>query len=256
MRIIVFANLKGGVGKTFSAINTALILSELHSKKVLIVDNDPQGNTSKFFSVHDYDKSSIEDILSGNKTAAEVIRCIKENLDVLPSNGNLDIACRDLIKSDDAEQNTILRNALSSVSTKYDYCVIDCQPGMNLNTINAMCCANDIIIPVNTEQESIDGLEEIGYFIEEARDFNPDIELVKGLITMYVKDDVSKADEEKIRKSEYGAFQTVIRSSVRVAKRWSHEKCISICSFSPRCSASFDYKEFVQEYLDLVKDGE
>lgn len=256
MRIIVFANLKGGVGKTFTAINTAMILSEMHGKRVLIVDNDPQGNTSKFFDKHDYNRGSMEDILAGTKQAIDVIRTINDNLDIIPSNSNLDIACRDLVKNDDEEQNTKLGKALESIAMEYDFCVIDCQPGMNLNTINAMCCANDIIIPVNTEQESIDGLEEIGYFIEEAREFNSNIELVKGLITMYVKDDVSKADEEEIRNSEYGAFQTVIRSSVRVAKRWSHEKGISICSFSPRCSAAVDYKKFVQEYMDLIKDGE
>ena len=256
MRTIVFSNLKGGVGKTFSSINTAMILAEMHSKKVLLVDNDPQGNVSKFFGTHDYDESSMEDILSGNKTALEVIRNINDNLDMIPANSNIDIACRELIKNDNQEQNTRLGNALKDVSTLYDYCVIDCQPGMNLNTINALCCANDIIIPVNTEQESIDGLDEIGYFIEETKEFNPNIKLVKSLITMYVKDDVSRVDEENIRNDEYGAFQTVIRASVKVARKWSHEKGVSICSFSPRCSAAVDYKKFVQEYLNLIEEGE
>ena len=78
-------------------------------------------------------------------------------------------------------------------------------------------------------------------------------EKVKSLITMLVKDDVSKCDEERIRDTEYGAFKTAIRASVRVVKRWSHEKNISICKFSPRCAASVDYKRFVEEYLELIQ---
>lgn len=255
MRTIAFINLKGGVGKTVSSINTAMILSESHNKRVLLVDNDPQGNVSKFFCVHDYNKSSMENILSGSEKVTDVIRAIKENnmLDVIPANCNMDISCRDLVKEEDEEQNNKLGKALDNVKDLYDYCIIDCQPGMNLNTINALCCANDIIIPVQTDQESIDGLEEITCFIEDARDFNPNIMLVKSLITMLVKDDVSKCDEERIRDTEYGAFKTAIRASVRVVKRWSHEKNISICKFSPRCAASVDYKRFVEEYLELIQ---
>lgn len=251
MRTIVFANLKGGVGKTFSAINTAIILSEIHSNKVLIVDNDPQGNTSKFFGVHDFDSKSMEDVLIGTDNPDEVIKTLRENnsLDIIPGNSNIDVACQELIKRDDEEQNTKLGKVLKSVEDRYDYCIIDCQPGMGLNTINALCAANDIIIPVQTDKESIDGLEEIGYFIDDAKSFNPELETVRCLITMFIKDEISVKGKEIVMNSGFDVFNTVIRASTRVAKKWSYETGKSICEFSPRCSAAVDYKNFVIEYL-------
>lgn len=170
MRIVSFANLKGGVGKTTSALNFSIILANTYGYKVLLVDNDPQGNTSKFMNRHSYDSKSMENILSGRENNVNVIKKTdNDKIDIITSNMNMDNACTLLLLNNDEEQHIKLRNAFSQIEANYDYCVIDCQPGMGLNTINALVASDDVIIPVRIDRQAIDGVDEFKEFIDEIK---------------------------------------------------------------------------------------
>lgn len=249
MRTISFMNLKGGVGKTTTAINMAMLLSDL-GYKVLLVDNDPQGSASKFFGIHDYDKESMEDILSGREKTEDVIQKISDNLSMITANMNMDIACQQLMSDSEEEQNTKLKNALHSVNRTYDFCVIDCQPGMGLNTINALVATDDIVIPVKLDKQSLDGVAELDAFVDEAKVFNSEVKIVKCLVTIYQGDMLSICGKDYLQKN-HEAFNTVIRFSSRV-NDWTYEEGTSLCSFSPRCNAARDYKQLVKEYLKII----
>lgn len=250
MRKITFMNLKGGVGKTTTAINMSMLLAD-KGYKVLLVDNDPQGNATKFFNLHSYDEKSMEDILNGSSDVTEVIRCVKDSLDLLPANTNIESACKELIENKDEEQHAKLKNALMSIDDRYDFCIIDCQPGMWLNTINALVATDDIIIPVKLDKQSVDGVEELDFCIEDARAYNPDIKLIYCLATVFRKTVKSLDGEEALRKSGHNVFRTRIRYSEKVDS-WTYELGKSLHDYSPRCNGAIDYKRLVDEYLEIV----
>ncbi len=254
MRTAAVVNLKGGVAKSTTAINMALILTTIHKKRVLLVDNDIQANVSKFFSVHSYDYKSMEDVLRDEEAIAEdVIRSSgRYGLDIIPANMNMDAAAVDLMLDQEASQLTRLREVLDQVEDRYDYCFIDCPPGVGINVLNALAAANDVIIPIKADKNALDGMEELAEVIEEIRPYNPGLSLVKCLVTMFTNDiDVVKG-EEALQKSEYSTFNNHIRFSKRV-NSWTYEKGKSLVEVTPRSAATKDYKNLVLEYMDLTK---
>ena len=140
MRIISIINLKGGTGKTTTAINMAAILSHVHDKKVLLVDNDIQANATRFFERHSYDVDSMEDIYRETKVdVRNIIQPVGEmntKIDIIPANMNMDAAIIDLMEDKDQEQTGKLRNALKQVENDYDFCIIDNPPGVGMNVID------------------------------------------------------------------------------------------------------------------------
>lgn len=253
MRTAAVVNLKGGVAKSTTAINMALILTTIHKNRVLLVDNDIQANASKFFNVHSYDYKSMEDVLrDGEVIAEDVIRSSgRYGLDIIPANMNMDAAAVDLMLDQEASQLTRLTEVLSQVEDRYDYCFIDCPPGVGINVLNALVAAKDVIIPIKADKNALDGMEELTEVIEEIRPYNPGLSLVKCLVTMFTNDiDVIKG-EEALQKSEYSTFNTHIRFSKRV-NSWTYEKGKSLVEVTPRSAATKDYKNLVLEYIALT----
>ncbi|MFA9375768.1 MAG: ParA family protein [Lachnotalea sp.] len=254
MRTAAIVNLKGGVGKSTTAINMASNLVTIHNKKVLLVDDDIQANVSKFFGVHDYDYKSMEDILRESEIITEdIIRTTnRKGLDVIPANMNLDAAAVDLMLDKTQEQTAKLRNALLQVEHLYDYCIIDCPPGVGINVLNALAAANDIIIPIKVDKNALDGMEELVEVIEEMKTYNSGLELVKCLVTMFTKDIVTIKGEEALIASGYSTFSTHIRYSNKV-NAWTFEEGKSLIETTPRSAATRDYKNLVLEYLDMTR---
>jgi len=252
MRIAAIVNLKGGVGKSTTAINMALNLVSIYKKRVLLVDNDIQGNVSKFFGVHSYNCKSMEDILRDEDVILEdVIRASGRNgLDIIPANMNLDAAAVDLMLDQEAAQLTRLKDALSQVEGNYDYCFIDCPPGVGINVLNALAAAHDVIIPIKPDKNALDGMEELTDVIEEIKPYNPGLHMVKCLVTMFTKDIEIIKGEEALQQSEYSTFNTHIRYSKRV-NAWTYEERKSLAEVTPRSAATRDYKNLVLEYMDL-----
>ena len=156
MKTISIINLKGGVAKTLTADNMAHVLAVFHNKRVLLVDNDKQGNTSKAFGVHSYDEKSLSDILTARRLDPwEVIRKTRfENIDVLPANMTLIRANLEVMMDSARPQQTRLRDALNVVAKDgfYDYCIIDNAPDINISTINALVASDDVIIPIKIDK--------------------------------------------------------------------------------------------------------
>lgn len=253
MKTISVMNLKGGVAKTISAANIAHILAIVHKKRVLLIDNDKQGNVSKMFGVHDYDAPSIADILTQRKSILEVAKNTRyENLSVVPANMNLLKANLEILLDTTRPQQTRLRAELRKISDTADFCIIDCAPDINISTINALVTSDLVLIPIKIDNFAFDGLAELKEQIENVReDFNPDIKFMC-FVTCFQNNEVNRQGEEwlKERRAEYPLLDTHIRRSIKVDE--STFANAPIIEYSPRCGAAADYKKLVNEIVDML----
>lgn len=184
-RIIAFANQKGGVGKTTSAVNIA---SGLAAKKnsVLLVDCDPQGNATSGLGIRKKSSTgSLYDVIIGRKGAADVICPTSvKGLSALPSSMDLVGAEIELIDLPDRESR--LKNALESVRGSYDYIIIDCPPSLGLLTLNCLTAADGVVIPLLCEFYSLEGISQLTQTIRHVKTkVNPSLELIGVLVNMY-----------------------------------------------------------------------
>ena len=170
-------------------------------------------------------------------------------MDVLPSNMNMDVALTNLSKDESRDQITALRSALEQVQDDYDFCIIDNPPGVGLNILNAIVCADDLIVPIKIDKNSLDGMQDLVEITTDMRSFNPQLSSPKCLVTMYRKDMV--AGDTVLRRSKYDVFDTRIRSS-KMVDRWTFEKRAGLITVSPRSAAAIDYKIFIKEYLNTL----
>ncbi len=254
MKTISIINLKGGVAKTISSVNIAHILSAVHGKKVLLVDNDKQGNASKILNRHSYERPGVAEVMTdrGIDTAAVVQHTDYEGLDIITANMNLLSANLQVLLDQSRPQQTRFKKALQQVSGKYDFCIIDNAPDINISTVNALVASNDVLIPITIDDFALDGLEELKEQIDNTReDLNPDLRLCGCFITQY--DRLNEADQqgEEYLKSlgKYPVFETHIRRTAKMKPSTFERK--PILEYSSRCGASQDYKKLVEEYLKM-----
>ncbi len=219
-RIIAVANQKGGVGKTTTSINIAASMAEL-GRRVLLVDMDPQGNATMGCGV---DKQNIElscydVLLDGCDAANAIVRPDKLKNDVLPSNMDLAGAEVHLLEVDHRE--TRLKTALSSILSDYDYVFIDCPPSMNMLTINALVAADSVLVPMQCEYFSLEGLSSLMDTLKQVRtSVNKQLGLEGLLRTMFdgrsrLTRDVS---EQLTTHFSDRLFSTVIPRNIRLAE--------------------------------------
>ena len=230
MKIISIINLKGGVAKTLTADNMAHVLAVFHNKRVLLVDNDKQGNTSKAFGVHSYDEKSLSDVLTARRLdVREVIKKTRfENIDVLPANMTLIRANMEVLMDTTRPQQTRLRAALDPVAGQYDFCIIDNAPDINISTINALVASDDVIIPIKIDKYAFDGLAELKEQIEDTRDdLNPRLRLAGCLITCFIRRKSPKAPFRKCRlrntAAGVGPLWTISLSCGNICRGERHE---------------------------------
>lgn len=258
MKTISVINLKGGVAKTISAANIAHIMATMHGKRVLLVDNDKQGNISKMFGLHSYNSRTVAELLTDRE--AEIHDIIKptqyKSLDVIPANMTLLKANLQVLLDTSRPQQTRLRAAFKRISDEYDYCVIDCAPDINISTINALVASDDVIIPIKIDNFAFDGLAELKEQIDIVRDdLNPSLTLRGCFITSYQNNDVNKQGENWLRENnEYPVFNTHIRRTAKVDE--STFANLPIVEYSRWCGASRDYIALVSEYLESVSESD
>ena len=184
-RVIAFANQKGGIGKTTSAINTAAAVAAM-GNKVLLLDCDPQGNASSGVGIN---KKNLEfssyQLLIGECTAEQaIVKTEFNNLDVLPTNIALAGAEFELVEFEDRAFR--LKNAIASVKDIYDYIFIDCPPSLGILTINALTASDGVVIPMQCEYFALEGLSQFMVTIKKIKNiYNPDINIVGIIITMF-----------------------------------------------------------------------
>lgn len=250
MRVATIVNLKGGVGKSTTAINMALIMSQVHKQKVLLIDNDFQAAVTKFFKKHSYDNRSMEDVLRIPILRAEdvIVPSDRENLDIIPANMNLAAAVEDLTMEQDITAMKRIEQIVEQVKDRYDYCIIDCHPSVGIEVLNALLVADDVIIPIKPDKNALDGMEELDDVLTEMKTFNKHMKTIRCLVTMATRDiDVIKG-EEALRKSKYDVFGVKIRHSKKVTA-WTYENGKSLLETTPRSAATRDYKSLVLEYM-------
>lgn len=256
MIVVYIGNLKGGVSKTITSVNLAYELAS-RGFKILLIDNDKQGNASKFYGVYGYEKPSLAEIMLMERTADEVIqKTSHENIDIIPANMNLLNANRAVMLDPSRPQQTRIKKALETVEARYDYCIIDNAPDINMSVINALAIADDYIIPVKIDRFTFDGVDVMMDQAEQIREsFNPKLRFRGCLVTSFRKNEVNAQGEKYLREaSKYKLFETHIRWTDKVDE--TTFTCEPIMVHSPRCGAAKDYRIFTDEYLKNVSESD
>ncbi|TXG82257.1 MAG: ParA family protein [Thermomicrobiales bacterium] len=238
---IALANQKGGVGKTTSAVNIAVELSRRNAR-VLLVDVDPQGNASSSLGL---DKRNLDltvyDLLIEQATLNDVlVRAIRPSLDLAPANGSLAGAEVELVEF--ADRATRLRAALAGVAERYDVVVIDSPPSLGFLTVNALCAAQHVIVPIQCEYLALEGLGQlIGTIDLVKKQLNPELDLTGVLMTMYdARTRLSAQVVEEVRRYfPQRTFTTVVPRSVRLAEAPSFGQSIAEYDAASRGAAAY-----------------
>jgi len=246
-RIIALVNQKGGVGKSTTAVNLGAALA-IEGRRVLVVDCDPQGNTTTGFGIEKHGlQRDVYDVLLQEVSIDEVaLRTEIETLTLVPATINLAGAEIELVSA--LSRETRLRQALMPIAPRYDYVLIDCPPSLGLLTINALTAAEEIIIPVQAEYYALEGLSQLTAVVRRVREaLNPTLHVSGVLVTMFdgrtrlameVLDELEKYFPQQM-------FKTQIPRNIRLSEAPSYGKPVIL----------FDVKSRgAQAYLSLAKE--
>ena len=251
-KAIAIFNQKGGVGKTTTNINLAACLA-LKGKKILILDIDPQGNTTSGIGISKKELGNTSyEILVKDKVDSKtaVLHTQMKNLDIIPASVQLAGAEVELIQLKGREKR--LKYALDQVKPDYDYIFIDCPPSLGLLTINSLTAVDSVLIPIQCEFYALEGVSQLMSTIEIVKkNLNPKLEIQGVILSMFdgrtnlsiqVVEEVKKYFKEKV-------YTTVIPRNVRLAEAPSYGR--PIMKYDPNSAGAVAYQEFAEEFLSL-----
>ncbi len=253
-RIIAVANQKGGVGKTTTTINLSACLAE-QGQKVLVIDVDPQGNTTSGLGI---DKNNTEntvyELMLGEASTDDCIyKSVMDDLDVIPSNVNLAGAEIDLIDIDDREY--ILKKIVSSLKEKYDFILLDCPPSLSMLTVNAMTAANTVLVPIQCEYYALEGLSQLIRTINLVKQkLNPELEIEGVVFTMYdARTNLSLQVVENVKANlKQTVYKTIIPRNIRLAEAPSHGLPINL--YDSKSAGAESYRLLAEEVIHRGED--
>lgn len=249
-RVLCFANQKGGVGKTTSALNIAACLARA-GKQVLLVDADPQGNATGGIGVSKKNtRGTVYEVLIGQIAASDaIVPTSAKNLSLIPS--SIDLVGAELELADEPRREYRLRDALDTVRDRFDYIIIDCPPALSLLTINTLVAADGVIIPLLCEYYSLEGLSQLTATIGHIKKrFRPSLELLGVLINMYDgRLNLTVSVLEEIKKFFPGKlFRTPIPRSVRISEAPSYG--LSIVDYDRNGKGAAAYAAVTRELME------
>lgn len=253
-KTIAIFNQKGGVGKTTTNVNLSACIAKL-GKKVLVIDTDPQGNTTSGFGI---DKKSLDNsiydiLIEGQDIENTIIETNTENLHLIPS--NVDLAGAEIELTNRKEREVILKNAINKIKDKYDYIFVDCPPSLGLLTINSLVAVDSVIIPIQCEYYALEGVSQLMSTIKLIKKgLNPQLEVEGVVLSMFdgrtnlsiqVVDEVKKFFRGKV-------YTTIIPRNVRLAEAPSYG--IPIIDYDAKSKGAVAYMELAEEFLDYIED--
>ena len=249
-RIIAIANQKGGVGKTTTSINLSSCIAA-KGKKVLVVDIDPQGNTTSGYGIEKNDlDNTIYELMLGDCSIEDcIIKDVIENISILPSNVNLAAAEIELIGVDKKEY--ILKNEIDWVKDRYDYIITDCPPSLSLLTVNAMTTADSVLVPIQCEYYALEGLSQLIHTVNLVKERpNPNLEMEGVVFTMYdSRTNLSAQVVENVKSHlNQKVYRTVIPRNIRLAEAPSYGQPINI--YDPKSAGAESYLALAEEVID------
>lgn len=251
-RFIAVANQKGGVGKTSSTVNLAAAMA-IGGLRVLVIDMDPQGNASTAFNIpHLSGDLSVYDVIEGRKTISEVKQTCPDiqGVDVVPA--SIDLSGAELELADMDDRNNLLKNAvnefLNNSEEHYDYVFIDCPPSLGLLVINAMCAAQEMLIPIQAEYYALEGLGQLIRTIGLVqKHYNPILVVSTMLVTMFDKRTLLGREVYQEVKNHYPniVLNTTIPRTVKISEAPSFAQ--SVITYDSRGTGAVSYREAALE---------
>ena len=246
-KTIAIVNQKGGVGKTTTCVNLAAALKNL-GLRVLVCDFDPQANSTSGFGVDKTSSPNIYDVLLNGADPAKAVAATVYG-DVLPSSKALAGASIEMIGLERREYQ--LREALDQLKARYDYILIDCPPSLELLTLNALCAADTVLVPVQCEYYALEGLSDLLSTIRIVkRSLNPEIALEGVVLTMYDgRTNLSMQVAEEVKRHLPGqVYATVIPRNVRLSEAPSHGK--PVCAYDALSRGAEAYDQLARELVE------
>lgn len=238
-KTIAIVNQKGGVGKTTTCVNLAAALTGLGAR-VLVCDFDPQGNATSGFGIDKNHSPSVYEVIMGDAPAEKAIVSTRW-ADVMPANKSLSGATVELIAMERREYR--LRDALKEVKDRYDFIFIDCPPSLELLTLDALCAADTLLVPVQCEYYALEGLTDLLYTVRLAkRSLNPSLDLEGVVLTMFDgRTNLSMQVAEEVKRHFPGkVYANVIPRNVRLSEAPSHGKPVSAYDKLSRGAEAYD----------------
>jgi chromosome partitioning protein len=253
-RIFCVANQKGGVGKTTTAVNLAAGLAKL-GQRVLLVDLDPQGNATMGAGINKAElEASIYEVLVGLATVADCRKLSETGrFDVLPANRELAGAEVELVALDNREKR--LKLALAEVDAEYDFMLIDCPPALSMLTLNGLCAAHGVIIPMQCEYYALEGLSDLVNTIKKVHaKLNPDLRII-GLLRVMFDPRMTLSQQVSAQLEQHfgdKVFKTIIPRNVRLAEAPSYG--MPGVSFDPSSKGAQAYVAFGAEMVERIRN--
>ena len=249
-RTIAIANQKGGVGKTTTSINLSASLAA-KGKQVLVIDIDPQGNTTSGFGIekNELENTIYELILNECSIEECIIKNVIQGISIIPSNVNLAAAEIELIGIEKKEY--ILKKEVDWVKDRYDFIIIDCPPSLSTLTINAMTTADTVIVPIQCEYYALEGLSQLIYTVNLVKErLNPELDMEGVVFTMYdSRTNLSAQVVENVKNHlNQKVYSTVIPRNIRLAEAPSYGMPINL--YDPKSAGAEAYMLLAEEVIN------
>lgn len=245
MRVTAILNLKGGVAKTVTTVNTAAILAREHGKRVLVIDADSQCNSTDFFGGAQPGRCTLSDLLRRTNVNPAIRESNFEGVDLLPADDELmDL---DLSKVENQLVDILcLQKLRKELAKSYDFVLIDCPPSFSAASAAALLAADDVIIPIKADAFAIQGMANLYRQIDNMKKVNPTLRVAGILPVMWYKSQQITEAEDALKESGLPVFSHIRRSPTVDAMTYAQEPLLSC---SPKSGALRDYRRFVEEYL-------